>query len=77
MYTMNNTIICGYYIMLSKCKPVVCTVWSLDLGYTRHNSDEYPIHKQSRPSPKMKKLSDQKYLLTTFIGSHKTLKNTN
>ena len=32
--------------MLSKCKPVVCTVWSLDLGYTRHNSDEYPIHKQ-------------------------------
>ena len=31
--------------MLSKCKPVVCTVWSLDLGYTRHNSEEYPIRK--------------------------------
>ena len=30
-----------------------------------------------RPSQKMKKLSDQKYLLATFIGSHKTLKNTN
>ena len=30
-----------------------------------------------RPSQKTKKLSDQKYLLTTFIGSHKTLKNTN
>ena len=32
--------------MLSKCKPVVCTVWSLNLGYTRHNSEEYPIRKQ-------------------------------
>ena len=30
-----------------------------------------------RPSQKMKKLSDQKYLLTTFIGSHKILKNPN
>ena len=30
-----------------------------------------------RPSQKIKKLSDQKYLLTTFIGSHETLKNGN
>ena len=32
---------------------------------------------KNRPSQKTKKLSDQKYLLTTFIGSHETLKNGN
>ena len=32
---------------------------------------------RGRPSQKIKKLSDQKYLLTTFIGSHETLKNGN
>jgi len=34
-------------------------------------------HLTIRPSQKIKKLSDQKYLLTTFIVSNETLKNAN